>query len=68
MNRRHRRNEAIKLFWRDVYVAGGQVTFGIAAAVWFLPPFDRTKIIILLINGMITAMFIISGLITTKKL
>jgi hypothetical protein len=67
MRRHKNKNEAL-LFWRDVYIAGGQVTFGVVAAMWFLPPFDNLKVSVLVLNGFVTAMFVLMGYKIAKRL
>ena len=56
------------LFWRDVSIAAGQVTFGVLAATWFVPPFDQAKAIVLLSNGVATLVFLIMGFSFVKRL
>lgn len=67
ISRSKSKNESL-LFWRDAYLAGGQVTFGVAAAIWFLPPFDSRKIGVLLLNALATVWLILRGLKIAKKL
>lgn len=66
INARRRISEA--QFWRDACIAGGQVTFGVVAAIWFVQPFSEKQVIVLLLNGMITIAFILTGLHFSKKL
>lgn len=69
MRKRQPQNKnQLKLFWRDVCIAGGQITFGVFAALWFVPPFDKLKIGVLLSNLLATAWFVLNGFKIAKKL
>ncbi|MBI5356825.1 hypothetical protein HZB78_04405 [Candidatus Collierbacteria bacterium] len=68
MAKQRRRNDGINIFWRDVSIAGGQVTFGVFAVLWFVPPFDIPKIGVLLLNCLATTWFILRGLKIAKDL
>jgi len=68
MMKRRRRNNGTAIFWRDVSIAGGQVTFGVFAVLWFVPPFDILKIGVLLLNCLATIWFIWNGFKISKNL
>lgn len=68
--KQHRRktNNETGLFWRDACLAAAQVTFGIVAVSWFVPPFDFIKIGVLLFNTIATIIFVGNGLKISKNL
>lgn len=53
-------------YWKDVSISFAQVTFGIFWASIFLP-IDRYKIIVIILNIIITVLLITTGLFLTKK-
>jgi len=61
MKQRRRKAKGNSLFWRDVCISGGQVTFGVVAALWFIPPLDTVKIGVLVFNGFVTTVLIVIG-------
>ena len=54
-------------FWKDVFIAAGQVTFGVVAAIWFIPPFDESKQVVLVTNLMATLSFLLFGYAVARK-
>lgn len=63
-----KQRKQIAHYWRDVFIAGAQVTFGVFAAVWFIPPLDPRKAFVLLTNVVGAGMFLFAGLKFTKRL
>lgn len=54
-------------YWQSVCVAGAQVSFGVIAATWFVPAYDPNKTVVLLVNLILTGIFLLFGVIFAKK-
>jgi len=54
-------------YWIDVFIALSQITFGIAWGAIFLP-LDTYKIFVVVLNIVISALFILAGWFLRKRL
>lgn len=54
-------------YWIQVLIACSQVTFGVAWAALFVPPFDTFKAIVLLFNLLASIILWLIGWLLTKR-
>jgi hypothetical protein len=53
-------------YWSQVVIALAQVTFGVAWATFFLP-FDASKVFVLVLNIVATALLLLVGVFIRRK-